>query len=428
MHGLTGGAPIVANKTIPQRNMRSVPPLERELAPDPPVVSNNNEAVMRRWKISAILGLGVLAALPGSADARSRFSPGGIFGLVTAPLRMVTRGVAGPAIGPRFHQRGMAARALAIEGTETAGIERPRPEQGSEPNRARRISSPPAAANGYESILGYALWPDDYADRFWAQGYGDMMTAMIVPAARSAFAAAATAKTSDAPRDVPTSVAAAGMCGPQTKDAANKPIERIARTIELTEAQRGTLEQLRLALIEAIERGQTACREAAPRAPAERLKAMIDGLWALRDAALLLRTPLDNFSSSLDDAQKARLTGEPSDRRGNRTEAGNAERTCADIAAGSNAMPINEIDRAVHPTQEQRASLDMLRGLSAEMAGYLSTSCPQERPPTAVGRLDAAADRINAMLYAAMTIDPAINDFYYRLSDEQKAQFNSLRR
>jgi hypothetical protein len=381
---------------------------------------------MRRWKVCAILGLSVLTALPASADARSRFSPGGIFGLVTAPLRMVTRGFSGAAIGPRFHQRGAAARALAVGGTETASIDRPRPEQGSEPGRARRMSSSTAAFNGYESILGYALWPDDYAEQFWAQGYGDVMNAVITPSARSALAA--TAKTSDVPWDIPNSVVAAGMCGPQTKEGANKPIERIVQTIELTDAQRRTLEQLRLALTEASERGKAACRDETPRAPAERLKAMMDGLWALRDAALLLRTPLDNFTNSLDDAQRTRLTSDHSDRRGNRTEAGNAERTCADIASGANAMPINEIERALRPTQEQRASLDTLRGLSAEMAGYLSASCPRDRPATVVGRLDASADRINAMLYAAMTIDPAINDFYYRLTDEQKAQFNSLRR
>src|SRR5258705_11403799 len=38
-----------------------------------------------------------------------------------------------------------------------------------------------AGFNAYEDILGYALWPQDYAARFWARGYGDIITAQVTP-------------------------------------------------------------------------------------------------------------------------------------------------------------------------------------------------------------------------------------------------------
>jgi LTXXQ motif family protein len=47
---------------------------------------------------------------------------------------------------------------------------------------------------------------------------------------------------------------------------------------------------------------------------------------------------------------------------------------------------------------------------------------------TPVGRLDVMHDRLAAMLNAAKTLQPVLNDFYASLNNEQKAAFNTLGR
>jgi hypothetical protein len=60
------------------------------------------------------------------------------------------------------------------------------------------------------------------------------------------------------------------------------------------------------------------------------------------------------------------------------------------------------------------------------MGLFLMLSCMQATPATPAARLDAAADRLTAVIFAASTVALAFNDFYDQLSGEQKAKFNSL--
>jgi hypothetical protein len=47
-------------------------------------------------------------------------------------------------------------------------------------------------------------------------------------------------------------------------------------------------------------------------------------------------------------------------------------------------------------------------------------------PATPAERLDAAADRLTAVIFAISNVNIALNDFTSELSDEQKARLNSL--
>jgi hypothetical protein len=47
-------------------------------------------------------------------------------------------------------------------------------------------------------------------------------------------------------------------------------------------------------------------------------------------------------------------------------------------------------------------------------------------PQTPVGRLDAAAKRLDVLLQAIRTVRAALGAFYGSLDDEQKARFNRL--
>src|SRR5262245_13785948 len=354
--------------------------------------------------------LSVLVATPSAVDARKRFGPGAIFGMLTTPLRMmVPRGHRARA----HHHHRNYARSHARPSAPAA-----RPPSDARPVTAGAAVAPATAAamaaafNGYEDMLGYALWPEDYADRFWARGYGDVMRSVLAPAAAGARDLGPAATNS-----------AASMCDPQAKSRAASPIDRIEKTMTLNQGQREKLQELRTAVNEAVERGKAACHDAVPGTPSDRLRAMTDGLWAMRDADILFRTPLDHFYRSLSDDQKAKLTGKTPD-----ATTGGPEATNQICSQAANDMPIDEIVQSVGPNAQQREGLGMLQGMSAELSKYLASACPQQTPPTPVGRLDAAGNRVNAMLYAAMNLGPVLDGFYLQLNDEQKQKFNSMGR
>ena len=53
-------------------------------------------------------------------------------------------------------------------------------------------------------------------------------------------------------------------------------------------------------------------------------------------------------------------------------------------------------------------------------------ACPDVVPLTPVGRLEAMEKRLDAMVQAGKTVQPAMEEFYVSLSNEQKARFNTL--
>ena len=50
------------------------------------------------------------------------------------------------------------------------------------------------------------------------------------------------------------------------------------------------------------------------------------------------------------------------------------------------------------------------------------------RSRTSIARLDAAGNRVNALLYAAINFNQVLGGFYLQLNDEQKKQFDSVGR
>ena len=65
--------------------------------------------------------------------------------------------------------------------------------------------------------------------------------------------------------------------------------------------------------------------------------------------------------------------------------------------------------------------MDKLKAASAQASEELKTSCPTAIPDTLDGRLDAAQQRVAALIGAVGTVRPAVRDFYASLTDEQKA-------
>ena len=211
-------------------------------------------------------------------------------------------------------------------------------------------------------------------------------------------------------------------CPQATNASVDWPAAEVERTLALTPAQRPALDQFKAALGHAIAAVASSCRDTAELSPVERLQATEAMLWAVHDAALLLRAPLSSLYNSLSAEQKKKLSGPSSEAITNRNE---AARMCGMPASLDSSS--RQVERSLQVTKPQRASLDALNKKSFEMGQFLMASCLKPVPGTPAERLDDAADRLTAVLFAASNIGPAVGDFYAQLSDEQKSKLKTSR-
>ena len=168
--------------------------------------------------------------------------------------------------------------------------------------------------------------------------------------------------------------------------------------------------------------------------PPGRLQAMIQRLQAIDEAIQTVKPALQAFYNSLNDEQKARFNeigpqlGQPRQQRtaSDNTQAGAAN--CSSEKAGISNLAINRIEEIVRPTETQGAALDKLDDAMQKAVERLREACPNTIPQTPVGRLDVMQKRLEAMIDAANTVRPALEEFYASLNDEQKAKFNRLGR
>ena len=89
-------------------------------------------------------------------------------------------------------------------------------------------------------------------------------------------------------------------------------------------------------------------------------------------------------------------------------------------------LPIDRFQQAIEPTGEQRAALDDLANASLKAAQDIRAACPTDIALTAPDRLTAMQRRIEAMISAVATVQPALEKFYGLLNDEQKARLTAL--
>ena len=108
-------------------------------------------------------------------------------------------------------------------------------------------------------------------------------------------------------------------------------------------------------------------------------------------------------------------------------EAGsNSALTCGGLAPGVVSLPIDQIERAIRPTDTQVAMLDGLKAASAQADNILRASCPTEVPLTPIAQLDAIMKRIQAMSQAVQILRPPLTTLYDSLDDEQKDKFAAV--
>jgi hypothetical protein len=118
-----------------------------------------------------------------------------------------------------------------------------------------------------------------------------------------------------------------------------------------------------------------------------------------------MRAPLEKFYDLLTDAQKAKLLGGASASEAlARACAGQAESQAWSGGSLEQAL----LQRAGGADQKQRLMLETLRQQSAVVTKILAFSCPRATRPTPMDRLEAAGERMNALLYVAMSMSPAL--------------------
>ena len=402
---------------------------------------------MHPWTIPIFGAVALSLALPSNADARLRFGPAAVLGVLAVGAMF-----GGFRHSSKHHRHSAMHRSVGRRSARVARIERWRAAIGA-PRPAARAPAEPTAAVPPERTAPVSpeqtapvspertaaiFWPDAAADlveyvffpkgndRFWVHGYDSIVYAAFAASdlddQRTKRSRPAANQVSDAASPAKAPLSSADLCSTISAAADDALIERIEHAIGPSASQRDVLEQLRAALVQAIERINATCSALVPATFTERLNAIQDRIWIMHDALLTLRLPFENFYNSLTDEQQRRLRrDEPESGESGASVTDGRAQMCAEPAAGIADGIMRAIGRAAPPSEPQRAGVETLRLNSAAMAKLIADSCPADPLLGPMGRFAAAADRLDVMLFAVMSMSPALQQLYNSLDDKQKA-------
>jgi len=105
---------------------------------------------------------------------------------------------------------------------------------------------------------------------------------------------------------------------------------------------------------------------------------------------------------------------------------GAADLSCGTAPAGLGSWSAERIEQTLSLGDSQRTKFNGLKTASQRALQYLNESCPKNDAATPTGRLEAMERRLAAMLEAVRTLQPALDDFYAALSDEQKGRLAAI--
>lgn len=271
-------------------------------------------------------------------------------------------------------------------------------------------------------VYDYAIWGDGLG--LWDYGYRDIQAAIFSPYGRDELAAFTGPRPSG--RRHRRNVASIELCGDDSREMAALPADQLLRAMQLSnEAQRAALDDLANAMATASQIIRASCPAQPALTAPERLAVMQQRLEAMIKARYLVEPPLGKFYDLLDDDQEARLNAVAADRR--KASAANIGIDAAAQGCGAALpWPTDEIAARLHPNATQRAALRALQEASATAAGILAAHCQPLDATTPPARLDAVQGRLEAMMQAVGVVSAALKEFYATLSDEQKAQFETI--
>ena len=302
----------------------------------------------------------------------------------------------------------------------------------------------------YSDVFDYTFWPSAYDLSYWAFAYDDFFDGIFFPYGAPYVGDAYTGPYGSygyaeqyepganiyygsrkaAPPVGSISPAARQLCAEPDSGITAWPIQQIADTVQPSDDQRALLDDLRAAAAKAADVFRNSCPTAVPMTPISRLQVMIGRLQATLDAIAIVRPALERFYDSLTDEQRARFDAMRADlgQQAEQTPTDQQANACTNAKAGLADLPMDRIDEVVQPSGQQEDALARLSDATQNAVEIIQAACPNSTPLTPLGRLKAMEQRLNAILTAAKTIQPALDDFYGTLNYEQKARFNALDR
>jgi hypothetical protein len=373
-----------------------------------------------RAHAAIVAGL-LVAAVSLDSPAQAQLSPQGILGGVTRPLRQM------------FGHFGHFPRSYRHRPSGGARAAAPLPERDVQSLVKSRLghAGPAAWVTAYEEVLGFAFWPDDYGAQFRSRGFDvivDTITGRVDRMRTPTRVATTGTARSDGGSD-----ASADQCNDSAIADDRWPSNRIEQLLQLSDAQHATLDRVQATAADAVKSIRSNCHQSGDLAPPDRLRALVQVLWVVRDGDIAMREPLKAFYESLTSAQKNSFAFQqpqnapPTDDKAQGGE-NKQYQACAAQNIGSAERLVKEIEMRVKPDKVQAASLENLHKASSDMAKLLIASCAQPIPGDPLGRLDSASDQLTAINYAASNVQIALDDFYGRLSQQQKARFEATGR
>jgi hypothetical protein len=315
----------------------------------------------------------------------------------------------------------------------------------------------------YADMFNYTFWPSGYYGGYWAYAYDDFFDGIwwagepdyvaeaqpYQPVSAAPPLAGGSAPVSGqrpqgqsqvrlqgqsqpASQNRPQTAATTGegACGETGRGLTAWPFDRMQASLQLSDDQQELMSDMREAAVEAAEAMRDSCPRTQPRSPVERLQAMTERLEATLEALKIVRPPLEKFYDSLSSDQRRRFDelgpkiADPDAQRAARPGQASA---CGEDKPGLANFPIEKIQEAVSPTDDQLDLLDKLEDATFRAVDIMKAACPDDPPVTPSARLAATQSRVEAMIEAAKVLQPALEDFYTALSDQQKARFNSMR-
>jgi hypothetical protein len=281
----------------------------------------------------------------------------------------------------------------------------------------------------YWDFVDYTFWPYAY-DVFWPYAYDDLYVGVFGPYAYEGPAYTNRVRsTRYARRNGHQSPTVPVVCSAKATALTDWPIQQITELVQPDQAQQAALNELKDATAKAVDTLQSACPDDLPSTPTGRLAAMDKRIGTMLLALSIVEPPMKRFYDSLSDEQKARFntvnTGaQASSSRGGRLA--DLSQQCGEEMMKTTIMPSERIVRAVNPTEPQRNALNELNEAANKAAEFLKANCSTAEPMTPTSRVVAMEQRLQTMSKAIRIVEPALQNFYGLLTDEQKARFNQL--
>jgi hypothetical protein len=287
----------------------------------------------------------------------------------------------------------------------------------------------------YSDIFDYAFWPYGYEPGYWAYIYDDFVDSLFWgeqgPPLEYVYTEPYGGPSASASAPRVRSAAVEQLCKQPGSGITAWPFAEIERKLDLNGEQKRLLGDVRETAKQAASAFKESCpsNNAFPLTPPGRLQVMTARLDATLQAVETVRPALEAFYNSLSDEQKQRFN-EIGPRGLASAEAKQAlpadTASCAESKPGLTNLPIEQIEASVKPTEAQEGALDRLDEATVKAVSILQAACPEDMPLTPPGRLQAMEKRLQAMIDAATTVKPALEEFYGSLTSEQKARFNRI--